>query len=60
MCVGSLRYAARNAHAPYYIVIRVLSGSTIFFPHYLLNSTIIEIKVVEYIMCVLILSTTFT
>ena len=31
MCVCSLSYPARNAHAPYYIVIRGLSGSTIFF-----------------------------
>ena len=30
MCVGSLRYPACNAHAPYYIVICGLSGCTVF------------------------------
>jgi hypothetical protein len=40
VCVYSLSYSACNAHATYYIVIRGLSGSTIFFPHYLINGTI--------------------
>jgi len=31
VCVCSLRYPACSAHAPYYIVICVLSHSTIFF-----------------------------
>ena len=30
-CVYSLSYPAYNAHAPYYIVICGMSGSTIFF-----------------------------
>jgi len=32
MCVCSLRYPACNTHAPYYVVICGLSGSTVFFP----------------------------
>ena len=32
MCLCSLNYPACKAHAPYYIVICGLSGSTIFFP----------------------------
>ena len=39
MCVCSLSRAARNAHAPYYIVICGLSGSTITF-HVIINGTI--------------------
>ena len=31
LCVCSLTYSACSAHAPYFIVICVLSGSTIFF-----------------------------
>jgi hypothetical protein len=31
VCVCSLSYPARKAHAPYYIVICGLSGSTVFF-----------------------------
>jgi hypothetical protein len=31
MCVCSLRYTACSAHAPYYIVICSLSGSTVFY-----------------------------
>ena len=38
-CVYSLSYPACEAHAPYYIVICGLSGSTIFSPHYLINGT---------------------
>jgi len=40
VCVCSLSYPARKAHVPHYIVIYGLSGSTIFFPHYLINGTI--------------------
>jgi len=32
VCVCSLNYPASNAHASYYIVIRELSGSTLFIP----------------------------
>jgi hypothetical protein len=31
LSVCILRYPAHNAHAPYYIVVRGLSGCTIFF-----------------------------
>jgi len=31
VCVSSLTYSARKAHAPYYIVICGLSGSTVLF-----------------------------
>jgi hypothetical protein len=37
MSVCSLSYPACKAHAPNYIVICDLSGSTTFFPHYLSN-----------------------
>ena len=40
VCVCSLSYAACIAHAPYYIVLCVLSDHTTFFPHYLINGTI--------------------
>jgi len=33
--------------ARYYIVTLGLSGSTIFFPHYLINGTIFGLKVIE-------------
>ena len=35
-----------------------LAGSIIFFPHYLINGTILRNKVTEHKMCVLIFSTT--
>ena len=38
VCSG--RYAACTAHAPYYIAICGLSGSTVFFSHQLINGTI--------------------
>jgi len=38
MCVCSLWYPACQAHAPYYIVICVLCGSTMFF-YILINGT---------------------
>jgi hypothetical protein len=49
ICICSLRYAMRMRH----IVICGLPRSTIFFPHYLLNSTIFEKKkkVTENKMC---------
>ena len=36
----SFSYPVYTAHAPYCIVICDLSGSTMFFPHYLINGTI--------------------
>ena len=46
-----LRYPACKAHAPYFIVICGLSGSTIFFPHYLTKGTIFGRKLLN-IKCV--------
>jgi len=40
VCICNIRYPACKAHAPYYIVICGLSGSTIFFPRYLISGTI--------------------
>jgi hypothetical protein len=40
VCVCGLRYPACNVHAPYYIGICNFSGSTVYFPHYLINGTI--------------------
>ena len=59
MCVCSLCSPACIAHAPYYIVVCGLPGYTIFSPHYLINGTTFEKKVIEHKMCVLISSTTF-
>jgi inorganic pyrophosphatase/exopolyphosphatase len=58
VCVCSLSYPARNAHAPYYIVNCGLSGSTIFskVSH---KQNDFRKKVIENTMCVSILSTTF-
>jgi hypothetical protein len=58
-CVSSLNHPACKAHAPYYIVICGLSGSTVFFPHDLINGTIFGKKVIENKMCVLIFCTIF-
>jgi hypothetical protein len=51
VCVCSLSYPGRKAHAPYYIVICGLSGSTMFFPHYLINGAIFGKKLLN-IKCV--------
>jgi hypothetical protein len=45
--VCSLRHPACDAHAPYYTAICDLSGSTIFFPNYLINGTIFEKKLLN-------------
>ena len=57
VCISSLSYPARNAHAPYCH----LWPAPLYkvFPHYLINGTIFEKKNTEYKMCVLIFSTTF-
>ena len=47
MCVCSLSYTACKAHAPYYIVICGLSGSTIFFPHILVKGAIFTQKLLK-------------
>jgi hypothetical protein len=52
-----LRYAACKAHAPYYIFICSLSGSTIFF-HISHKRHEFREKIIEHKMCVLIFSTT--
>ena len=41
MCVCSLNYSARKAHAPYYTVICDLSGCTELFRFYLINGSIL-------------------
>jgi hypothetical protein len=43
-----------------HIAVCILSFSTRFFRHYLMNDTIFEKKVIEHKMYVLIFSTTFT
>jgi len=42
VCAYRLRYPERNVYVPYYTVICCLSGSKIFFSHYLINGTISE------------------
>ena len=59
VCVCNVSYPACKAHAPYYVVICGLSGSTIF--SHIINDTIFEggkRKVIEHEVCVLIFSTT--
>ena len=56
-CVCSLRYPACKAHAPHYIVICSLSGSTVFF--HIISQTVRLKKIIEHKMCVLVFSTTF-
>ena len=51
VCVCSLRYPARKAHAPYYIENCGLSGCAIF-PHYLTNCKVFGQKVFKIKMCV--------
>jgi hypothetical protein len=60
VCVCSLMYPACQVYAPYYIVIRGLSGCTILFSilshkrHIFREKNLLSVK-----MCVLIFSTTF-
>ena len=42
-----------------YSVVCGLSGSAIFFPHYLVKDTVFGRNFIEYKMCVLIFSATF-
>ena len=57
VCVCSLRYLACEAHAPYYIAICDLSGSTIFF--LIISQTARFLgRVTENKMCVLFFPTT--
>jgi hypothetical protein len=57
-----LQPVTRHAQRTRHIVIRGVSGSTIFFPHYLTNGTIFGRGgggvTLEYKMCVLIFFTT--
>ena len=57
VCICSLRYPARNAHAPYCHLWPAPLYS-ILLP-FLINDKIFEKKVTEYKMCILIFSTTF-
>ena len=51
-CVSvAFSYPACRALAPYYIAICGLSGSNSIFPHYLINGTILEKKILN-IKCV--------
>ena len=59
LCVCSLSYPACKEHAPNYFVIFGLSGSTVFFPHYLTNGTIFLKIITEHETCVFIFSTCF-
>jgi len=57
VCIYSLRYPACIAHAPYFHLWTArLYGNV---PRYLINSTILEKNVIEYITCVWTLFTTF-
>jgi hypothetical protein len=48
-CVSAaLSNPACKAHAPYNTVICDLSGSTVFFPHYLMNGTIAGKKIIDH------------
>ena len=58
MCVFSLNSPALKAHAPYYIAIYGLSGSTKFF-HIISKRHEFLKKVIGHKLCVFILSTTF-
>jgi len=49
VCVFSPRYPARNAHAPYCHLWPVRLCS--IFPHYLINGTIFEKKIMQIKMC---------
>ena len=55
-CICSPRYLAGKAHAPYCHLLP--APLYIIFPHYLINSLILEKKLLN-IKCVLIFSTTF-
>jgi hypothetical protein len=61
MCVCSLSYQACEGHAPYYIVICPLSGSTIFstLSHSLTAPFSWEKNVTEHKMCALTFTPTF-
>ena len=41
LCVCSLNYSADNAHAPYYVVVWVLSNSIHIFPQYIIKGNIL-------------------
>jgi hypothetical protein len=58
VCVCNLKYPACKAHAPYCIVIRGLSGCTIFFLHYLTKATIFR-KYLQNIKCAFCFSLKF-
>jgi len=58
-CVCLLSYPACNDHVLYYIVTCDLSGCTVFFPHCLINGTILIINVIKQKICTLIFSANF-
>ena len=57
VCICSLRYSACNAHAPRCLMWPAPHCSIL--PHYLIKGTILEKKIIDHKMCVLIFSTTF-
>jgi len=57
-CICSLRYPARNVHAPYCHLWHIPLYT--IFPYYLINDTIFEKKKIAKIKCVLVFSTTFS
>ena len=57
VCVCSLRCATCNAHASYCHLLRAPLYN--IFPHYLIKDTVLEKKVSEHKMCVLVFSTNF-
>ena len=61
MCILALfiRHAHHTSYTPHYILARVLSGFTTFFPRYITNDTIKK-KVIEHEMRVLIFSITLS
>ena len=57
MCICSLRFPSCNAHVPYCHL--CLAPIYTIFPRYLIKGTILEKKITEYKICVLIFSATF-
>jgi len=57
VCVCSRIYPTCSAHASYFTVIFSLFRSTIFSPHYLINVSILEKKIIDHKMRVLVFST---
>jgi len=59
VCVCSLTYSVRKAQSQYYVVVCGPSGSTVFFPHYVMKGTIFRNKNYGRLNGAFIISTTF-